>query len=268
MHILYTHNSLERFYPTRFKRPRYLESLLRLLTNDENAQVRSFVSYLLDESAIATGSVSDPSLINERGFAVFSKPPRIIVRTPSPEMPNGEIPVDEVTTAMEETSNITQEFPQRRGDKDSNEATAGTSEYVKVTTSLSPVSAIPPTMSRPQLVNIDSSETGLSGTSRGEESQASPGESPKTRSSRMRRGIVMTLSDLPLGGGDLTPEGLQSVTITLTPSPGSERRISFDAISNHSDSSDSSGRMDPIPLVRRASLHRISSDPSVSVASC
>jgi len=166
--------------------------------------------------------------------------------------------------------NITQEFPQRRGDKDSNEATVGTSEYVKVTTSLSPVSATPPALSRPQLVNIDSSETGLSGTSRGEESQGSPrsdGESPKTRSSHMRRSIVMTLSDLPLGGGDLTPEGVQSVTITLTPSPGSERRISFDAISNHSDSSDSSGRMDPIPLVRRASLHRISSDPSVSVAS-
>jgi hypothetical protein len=238
------------------------------LTNDENAQVRSFVSYLLDETAIATGSVSDPSLVNERGFAVFSKPPRIIVRTDSPEMQNGEIPVEDATTAMEEMLNIAQEFPQRRGDKDSNEATVGTSEYVKVTTSLSPVSAIPPALSRPQLVNIDSSETGLSGTSRGEESQGSPrsdGESPKTRSSHLRRSIVMTLSDLPLSGGELTPEGL--VTITLTPSPGSERRISFDAISNHSDSSDSSGRMDPIPLVRRASLHRISSDPSVSVAS-
>lgn len=260
----------ERFYPTRTKRPRYLESLLRLLTNDENPQVRTYVSYLLDEAAIASGSVREPSPTNERGFAIFSKPPRILV--PAEELDaRANDQIEHLAITVENTMDLRRENRSRQSEVSGNGgATTSSSEYVKVTPLLSPVSATPPTLSRPQLVSIDSSETGLSGTSRGEDSESSPrateGGSPKMRSSRPRRSNVMTFNDLS-SSGELTPDaGFQSVTITLTPSPGSERRVSFDALSSHSDGSDSSGRMDAIP-VRRRSVHRISSDSTVSVAS-
>ncbi|KAG8754236.1 hypothetical protein FRC14_005258 [Serendipita sp. 396] len=98
---------------------------------------------------------------------------------------------------------------------------------------------------RPLLMAADSGETLTSGSGRGDEPQPSlvrrDAESPR-RSGQSRRNAPMSLGDLP-HPSDYGPDFRQSPSqAPSTPSPGSERRISFDTMSIHSDGSDSSGR--------------------------
>lgn len=242
-------NSIERLYPKRRRRWKLMTTLLGLLGTDEEPQVRSFVSFLMDNTDLSTPQGSS---YNESGFAIFSKPPRSTDHRPIDKKPSIENQIDAITAAVADKMDLDQ--PKL--------------SVPTVTTSEPPGDTSSSTQG-PTVVPSSPSKTVGSGTSRGEESQASPrpneDDSPRQRSGKSRRKNLMTLSDLPQGI-ELT-EAYQAGLLNaarLTPSPGSERRISFDALSSHSDGSDSSGRMDTIPLPRRRSLHRMPSDVSVA----
>ncbi|PVG03265.1 ARM repeat-containing protein [Serendipita vermifera] len=259
-------NICERFYPSRRTRSRYITELVKCLMKDEYPQVQAYVSFLVRDEALSP--IPDSPDTTQRMFAVFSKPPRVVAR--SPPSPTGDRQIDDLITGVTERMDLnpvdsTTNPPDITVTSEAPQSAPVTSNETNTTSTNPPEVAV-----RPQLLTADSTESAGSGTSRGEESQRSvrnPGdESPRTRPIRPRRNNnFISLSDLSYSV-DMSPEGMQS-SATTTPSPGSERRISFDTISNHSDSSDSSGRHDPIPLVRRSSLHRMPSDPVVSVAS-
>ena len=264
---------IERLYPKRRRRWKLMATLLGLLGADDAPQVRSFVSFLIDSGDLSTPQGSS---YNESGFAIFSKPPRTTNQRSAGEAPSIDNQIDDIVAAVAEKMDLDQPVSPVSSNvvvtpsEPSGETSSSTQGPFVVPSSPSSTSHI--FQLRPPLVNVDSTETTGSGTSRGEESQSprpNEGDSPRHRTGKSRRKNLMTLSDLPQGI-ELTEAyqaGLLN-TARLTPSPGSERRISFDALSSHSDGSDSSsGRMDAIPIARRRSLHRISSDPSVSVAS-
>jgi hypothetical protein len=232
---------------------------------DEFPQVQAFVSFLVDQEPLSP--LLDSPDTTQRMFAVFSKPPRVAVSKRISQ--TGDRQIDDLITGVTERMDLnpTDSTTTNPDITVTSEAQQTTSLALNETntTSTSP----PEVTTRPQLLTADSTESAASGTSRGEESQKSirnPGdESPRSLPIRSRRNnAFISLGDISYSV-DMS-DSMQSST-TTTPSPGSERRISFDTISNHSDSSDSSGRHDPIPLVRRSSLHRMSSDPVVSVAS-
>jgi hypothetical protein len=264
----------ERLYPRNARRWKLMKKLLRLLANDEATQVRAFVSFLLDKDI----TTPQGSSFNESGFAIFSKPPRT-TNQPLNDVPSSiDNQIDDIAAGVAEKMDL----DHMRWSVPSivtNSSSDLSGEYSPAaqgqTGTLVPSSSMPyASKSRPSLTNSNSIDTAGSGTIHSEDSQLGPrateGESPRHRSGKSRRNPNMTLSDLPQGI-ELTEAyqaaGLLTATRS-TPSPGSERRISFDGSGNHSDGSDSSsGRIDSMQIPRRATLHRISSDPAVSVAS-
>jgi hypothetical protein len=263
----------ERLYPRNARRWKLMKKLLRLLANDEATQVRAFVSFLLDKDA----TTPQGSSFNESGFAIFSKPPRT-TNQPLNDVPsNIDNQIDDIAAGVAEKMDLDHVRWSVPSIVTNSSDLSG--EYSPTTQGqtgiLVPSSSTPyASESRPSLTNPKSTDTAGGGTSHSEDSQLSPkangGESPRHRSGKSRRNPNMTLGDLPQGI-ELTEAyqaaGLLTATRS-TPSPGSERRISFDGSGNHSDGSDSSsGRIDSMQIPRRATLHRISSDPAVSVAS-
>ncbi|KAG8836042.1 hypothetical protein FRC17_010506 [Serendipita sp. 399] len=245
----------ERFYGTYQSRPKYLRELINALTADESSQVQAYVAFLVTDLDVNVATA--PSHMNESGFAVFSKPPRVVPSPLETDQEFGEIAND---SQVEETGQDAVPPPLPDIIETPPPQNEVTSEPRQQSGFFSPSWTEPPLplKNRPLLMAADSGETLTSGSSRGEESQPSPvrrdAESPR-RSGQARRNAPMSLGDLPLPseyGSDFRQSPSQAAS---TPSPGSERRISFDTLSIHSDGSDSSGRAETKPLARRSSLH-------------
>jgi hypothetical protein len=249
-----------------------MKTLLRSLANDEAPQVRAFVSFLQGKDV----TTPQGSSFNESGFAIFSKPPRTTNQPLNEDLPRSmDNQIDDIAAAVAEKMDLDHVrwfvpsiVTNSSSDFSGEYSSAPTGKLVSPSsTPYAPESCL-------SLANTDATDTAGSGTSHGEDSQPSPkatdGESPRQRPGKSRRNHNMTLGDLPQGievTEAYQAAGLLTAT-RQTPSPGSERRISFDGSGNHSDGSDSSsGRIDPMQIPRRATLHRISSDPAVSVAS-
>jgi len=259
----------ERLYPRNARRWKLMKKLLRLLANDEATQVRQFVSFLLDKDA----TTPQGSSFNESGFAIFSKPPRTTNQPLNDVSNNIDNQIDDIAAGVAEKMDL----DHVRWSVPSivtNSSSDLSGEYSPIAQEQAVPSSSTPyaSESRPSVANTNSIDTAGSGTGHSEDSQlglkATEGDSPRHRSGKSRRNYNMTLGDLPQPI-ELT-EAYQAGLLTATrstPSPGSERRISFDGSGNHSDGSDSSGRIDSMQIPRRATLHRISSDPAVSVAS-
>jgi len=262
----------ERLYPRRARRWELMTTLLKSLRADEALQVRAFVSFLLDEDVT---NPQGPS-INESGFAIFSKPPRTTMQPLNDNVSSMDNQINDIITAVAERMDLDQvnfSIPSIITNPSSDlsgESPITVQDVTGMQSSSSSTPHAPPP--RPSLLSADSAETAGSGTSRGEDSQPSPkandAESPRQRPGKFRRNNPMTLGELPQGMDptEVYQSGLLTATRS-TPSPGSERRISFDGSGTHSDSDSSSSRIDSLHVSRRASLHRISSDSAVSVAS-
>lgn len=243
-----------------------MTTLLGLLGADEAPQVRSFVSFLVDSGDLSTPQGSS---YNESGFAIFSKPPRTTNQRAIEDVSSIDHQINDIAIAVAEKMDLDQVASPVSSNivvtpsEPSGESSSSAQGPSVVPSSPSSTSYFFPL--RPPLVNVDSTETVGSGTSRGDESLASPrtneDDSPRQRSAKSIRKTFMTLSDLPqsIELTEAYQQGLLNAA-RLTPSPGSERRISFETLSNHSDGSDSPS---PIPM-RRRSLHRIPSDVSVA----
>ncbi|CCA68164.1 hypothetical protein PIIN_02030 [Serendipita indica DSM 11827] len=241
----------ELFYPDGENRPRYLQDGVDHLSNDESSQVRSYVEFLSSETVVTPPAVDNVN--PARAFAIFSKPPRVTTHHADQDL---ESAVQDLTSAAEMMDIEEIREPARSAEM--------IPPQIIEPPQLEAVSSYP---TRPVLVNADSSETVTSGSSRGDESQPSPiKREPEVPRGQSRRNVHMSLGELPVFVDyalDPRQAGSQAAS---TPSPGSERRVSFDAMSTHSDGSDSSGRLESVPLGRRVSMHRIPSDPTVSVS--
>lgn len=259
---------IENFYPDPSSRPKYIEVLIRILAADESSQVHSYISFLLDSKPVTSGPPEEFEAHSKR-FAIFSKPPRFTSSQTDSDIQSLKERLDDIMINGDGKREYEHNSPQSQPIDTPKDPNTFNPEPNPAS---APSKTSPPI--RPRLIHGNSAETTHSGTSRGGDSQASPAtnetESPQgqTRAVWATR-INRTLMSEPPYTIELSTlsDPIQSTNIPLLTPPGLERRISIDAISNHSDSSDSSGhsRVDTVP--RRAALHRISSDPSVSVAS-
>lgn len=244
--------------------------------------MHSYISFLLDSKPITSGPPEEFDAYSKR-FAIFSKPPRVPTPPQDLEVQSLNEKLDDVMIIRDGDGE--QEYGPDNAPSQCIDALKGPKDTSSSNLQESQASTkpkFPP--QRPALIHGNSNETSYSGTSRGGDSQASPAtyetEQPKshnrgTRGSASRVNVNLTLMNDSSYSIELAAisEAAQmtnaniGTNITLLTPPGLQRRISIDAISNHSDSSDSSGhgRVDSVP--RRAALHRISSDPGVSVAS-